>query len=405
MKRVLRKLQAPKTGGDSPIEGAVLTVPASFELDQRRHLCQAALLAELLVIELVEEPIAIAVHYGSHQAPDGENHLVLDLGGAGARATVLRVDPAWPRIVGHASDPGLAGGHFDEAVAGLLAEAFRQAHGFDPRDDPADRPALRHDAERVKVELARCEDPLVRTAILVADRIVDAVVTRGQLDEITAPLLDRARPLCEAALHGASLDWRDLSLILLAGGSANLPGVVPSLAQWSGLPPDRIRRQQPELAVAYGAALIAAGRAGPVGGPTRKVAEADLGFLVIDPATNGPAVDVVIPRGTPIPARRGTIYYSNRADQRRMFFDVIQAAGPGSSPVSLGRFAFPLDRPGKNRALEVTLGYDAVGFPFVEARDSETGRRVRRDVSGVPGSRPDPEENPGQSIDRIQLLE
>ncbi len=172
----------------------------------------------------------------------------------------------------------------------------------------------------------------------------------------------------------------------MAGGSTLVPAVETAVRRASDLPGDRVQRHRPHMAIAYGAALMAARRTGSPAGKAppllQRVSGFDLGCRVFDPATRQPAVDTILARNTPIPARRTTTYYTNRADQARIILDIVQVKAPGEPPISLGHFAFPVDRPRKNHPLEITLGYDEHGMVRVLARDPDTGRAVQRDFTG-----------------------
>ena len=105
------------------------------------------------------------------------------------------------------------------------------------------------------------------------------------------------------------------------------------------------------------------------------------GLPRVRPLTCQPAVDALIARNTPVPARRTITYYSNRADQARIILDIVQVKAPCEAAISLGHFAFPIDRPRKNHPLEITLGYDEHGMVSVVACDPDTGREVQRDLA------------------------
>ena len=102
------------------------------------------------------------------------------------------------------------------------------------------------------------------------------------------------------------------------------------------------------MAIVYGAALIASANRGSIADAetplVRRIAGLDLGFRVIDPRRRETTVDVVIPRNTQIPVRKSTVYYTNRAEQTRLILEVVQARNKTEPPVSLGHFAFILDR-------------------------------------------------------------
>ena len=159
-------------------------------------------------------------------------------------------------------------------------------------------------------------------------------------------------------------------LYFLASGRA--------LQHVSGKPGDRIEIR-PDTAVAYGAALIAANRAGAWAGTAsrlkQRIAGFDLGFYKLDPATGAKERrNAVITKNTPIPSSRTRVYYTHRDDQKRIVFEVVQRRNLGDEPTSLGSFVFPITQPHRNHPLEVTLGYDDRGLVTVVARDPDTGR-------------------------------
>ena len=399
---LLRKLRRDvEAHTDTAVEGAALAVPLHFADPQRRALCEAARLAEMQILELVDEPLATAVHYGAHDAPPQTTFLTLGVGGRHAWASVLSVQPEGLQMLGRTTASDLGGSSFDEVVMALLGEQLHASRGDDPRTDSPAATAVRRAAEALKLRVAAPGATVVRAAILLGGRVRELVISRRQFERMSAPLVDRVGALCESALREAGFKWNQLTQVLLAGGSSRLPALEPALRRWSGLPPERVRRHQPERAVAYGAALLAAGGVEPTFRLPPRIAGADLGFRVIDPTTRRPVVDVVIPRNTPVPAHKATVYYSNRADQRRMVFEVVQVIEPGSPPISLGDFAFPLERPGKSYPLEISLGYDALGLATVEARDPTTGRETRREF-GRPG---DPGAVNADLVSAVRILE
>jgi molecular chaperone DnaK len=273
----------------------------------------------------------------------------------------------------------------------LLAEQFRRAHRYDPRAEPVCAQRLRRHAEAIKIKLSAPGRNEVRTAILLGAHTLEVVLTRTEFEQLTGPHIERSLTVCEKLLQAAGLDWQALDGVLLAGGASLVPAVAEALRQVSGKPAEQVQRRQPHMAIAYGAALLAADRASvPTGGALqdrnskyeiRNLAGAALGLRVINPATRRPEVEIVIPQNTPVPVRRSTIYHSNRAGQTRMVFEVVQVKQI-DEPVSLGHFAFPLENPRPLHKLEVTLGYDAHGLVTVDARDAGTGREVRREFGG-----------------------
>jgi molecular chaperone DnaK len=385
LKKLLRDVEA---FSDEPIGGAILAVPAHFDDLQRQATRDAARLAGLSLLDVIEEPLAAATHYGAHTLTPGQTLLVYDLGGGTFDATVLHVGTEGLYALATEGASDLGGKNFDEAIMGLIADQFRLAHRYDPLGDPLASRQLRRQAEALKIRLSLPGCGEVNAALLLGGRILEIQLSRRQLDQATQPLLDRSLDVCRRVLQAAGLDWAAIDQVMMAGGSTLLPAVETALRRASDKPGDRIRRHLPHQAIAYGAALIAAQRAGASAGQTpplrQRVSGFDLGCRVYDPVSHHLIVDTVIARNTPIPARQTRTYYTNRADQRRIVVEVVQVRSPSEAPTSLGHFAFPVDQPRANYPLEVTFGYDDQGLVSVLARDPQTGREVKRDFTGSP---------------------
>jgi molecular chaperone DnaK len=406
---VLKLLRDVRAYTDEPIESAIITVPAHFSDLQRRATWHAGQLAGLNVVDLVEEPLAAATHYGAHTVPPDSTLLVYDLGGGTFDATVLRAGKDGLDALATEGVSDLGGKNFDEAVMGLIAEQFRTAHHYDPLGDPVAAGQLRRQAEAIKIKLSSPGRGEVRTSLLLGGRAQEVILTRGQFERLTAPLIERSLTVCAATLKAAGLGWEAIDQVLLAGGSTLLPAVEAALRRASGKSGDRLKRQQPHMAVAYGAALLAAQRAGaPTGAAPRlrqRITGVDLGFRVFDPVRRAATIDVVIARNTPIPVRKTTTYYSNRADQKRVIVEVVQGRGEGGAAASLGHCAFLLERPRKNHPLEVILGYDEHGLVTVIARDPDTGQEVKRAFDGPGAQNTGPPLSQRDLLSRVRLCE
>ena len=189
--------------------------------------------------------------------------------------------------------------------------------------------------------------------------------------------------VCRRCLDAAALGWGQVDVVLLTGGSSLLPRVRQRLAQETGKPAAGLYNRHPHQAVAYGAALLADATATRGDNqPMMAVAPYHLGLRVRDPATGRPAVEVLVKRNEPLPARQTATFYTTRADQTRLVLDVVQSKGENDIVASLGLFAFgPLRRPRKNYPVEVTLAYDTEGLVRVTARDLVTGEAMERELT------------------------
>lgn len=400
---ILLKLQRDaKAFTDDETESAVLSVPAHFSDAQRRATLHSGQLAGLNVVDLVEEPLAAATYYGAKKAQPNSTILVYDLGGGTFDATVLRVEPEGLYALSTDGVSDLGGKTFDEAIMAFIAEQFRMGHRYDPLDDPLAALQLRRHAEAIKIKLSLPGKGQVRTSLMLGGRAQEIIITRQQLEKICQPHIDRTLAVCERSLKAAGLDWKGVDQVMLAGGSTLLPAVESAVRRVADKPGDRVTRHQPHMAIAYGAALLAGQRAGAPTGDApallQRITGFDLGFRTIDPRSRKTGVDKVITKNSPIPATGTRTYYSNRADQTRMVFELVQVRDAESKPESLGHFAFKLENPRKNLPLEVSIGYDERGLVSIVARDPDSGQEVKQafEDASVEGL--------GKVLDQAELL-
>ena len=224
-------------------------------------------LAGLPIVDLAEEPVAAAVHYGAHASVGGEKTiLVYDLGGGTFDATILHVAPDGLYARATSGVSNLGGKNFDEAIMAIIAEQYRQTHHFDPLSDRVCEGQLRRHAEAMKIKLSLPNKSETRTSLLVGGRTLELLLTRRQFELATQNLVARSMEVCEETLQAAGLTWSKIDRIIMCGGSSLLPCVRAALQHVSGKPGDRIEMRQPHTAVAYGAALIAANRDRGLGG-------------------------------------------------------------------------------------------------------------------------------------------
>ena len=240
------------------ITDVVITVPAYFGLMEKDATMQAGVIAGLNAIGVVPEPIAAAVHYGVRGNADGTIALVYDLGGATFDVTLIRMtaDSAEVLVVG--GDHRLGGADWDAKLSDYLVDQIIQQNGNDSiYDDEAMLGELRTLAEKTKKDLSAAE---TRSLIVrYAGTPAKITVTRGQFEQMTADLLDSTIRITTQTLAEAERMYpgikAQISEVLLVGGSSKMPAVAEALRR-EGWDP---RLADPDLAVAKGAALLAAG--------------------------------------------------------------------------------------------------------------------------------------------------
>ncbi|HRC55442.1 MAG TPA: Hsp70 family protein [Kofleriaceae bacterium] len=254
------------------VERAVISVPALFELPQSAATSEAARLAGLSRVELLQEPIASALAAGWRAEDDGTGSwLVFDLGGGTFDASLLETRDGLLRVIGHDGDNFLGGRDFDWVITEHLARSLSTPLS---RKDPAHTAALRTlrlAAEDAKIELSRAPRAQLALAqpLLVDGKEVevDLELTRDLVEQLTLPLCDRAVEVCLGLLRQHGLGPGQLSKIVLVGGPTLMPMVRQRVA--ARLEAVIAEGHDPMTLVAQGAALYAAtanldGRAAPV---------------------------------------------------------------------------------------------------------------------------------------------
>ena len=243
-----RKTEARRRGPLGPITQAVITVPAFFERARaqsaRRQI--AAQLAGLKALDIINEPTAAAIAFGYQvgflnaegEAPREETILVYDLGGGTFDVTLMKIAGTDFTAVGTAGDVYLGGIDWDRRIADSVAEKFKQKHrGIDPRTDAAGLHRLLREAEDAKRTLSAREQ--VTVSFEHVGQGLRVAITRAEFEDMTADLLDRTRFTVSTVLREAQLTWKDLTRVLVVGGSTRMPMVCRMLEQESGMKVDQ----------------------------------------------------------------------------------------------------------------------------------------------------------------------
>src|ERR1043165_9984360 len=257
--KALRQDIADQLG--SPVERAVISVPALFELPQSAATSEAARLARLPRGELLQEPIASALAAGWRADDDGGGTwLVFDLGGGTFDASLLETRDGLLRVVGHYGDNFLGGRDFDWRITEHLASQLAVVPSRKNPEHASALRALRLAAEDAKIELSRNERAQVTLAQPLSidgqDVDVDLELTRATVDGLCAPLVDRALDVCVRLLSADGLGPGRLAKVVLVGGPTVMPLVRARVA--ARLEAPLAEGHDPMTLVAQGAALYAA---------------------------------------------------------------------------------------------------------------------------------------------------
>jgi len=383
---LLKKLKRDvEVSSQELIERVTIAVPRSASVAARQCVSQAGSLAGFSRVALVEEPLAVAWHYGLATQASPLTLLVFDWGGSGFRATVLRREAGRLAVLSEQTESRWSGRALDDSLAGWIVDQFRLEQAFDPLADAAARVTLWRQVAALKINLFSEPRGPERLNFFLGGRVLEFVLMDSDVRQMLDPALKEAWQTCEQALQAAGLSWQTLDRVALSGELSALPALEQTWKSRLPRPQEQFLRHQPGLAVACGAALwegeASAERSsakphGLAGTSPSHVAETDLGFHTLDVVTGALRLDPVIARGTPLPAHGQRTFYVNRPDQTQMVLELLQGRA-GSAPASnLGHCVVPLQQPRTNPAVDVQVDWNINGSITVVARDVENGQPV-----------------------------
>jgi molecular chaperone DnaK len=365
----------------SEVRRVVITVPAFFDETRRKATQEAGQLADLEVLDIINEPTAAALAYGYAQgflgldpaeaAAQPRKVMVYDLGGGTFDVTILELHGTRFRALATDGDVWLGGKDFDERLVNYLAEQFIATHGVDPRSDAQDAAQLWLDAAEVKHALS--ERTKTTAVCFHAGIRMRIEVTREKFEELTRDLVERTETTTSLVVKQAGLEWHDIDRALLVGGSSRMPMVSHMLQRLTGKMPDC--SQSPDEAVAHGAALYAGMLMGQKRtGPACQLINVNshsLGVVGLHQKTRQVTNVVLIPKNTPLPARAVRVFKTARANQRSVKVAVVE--GESHRPedcIALGECIVRDLPPGlaQGTPVEVEYAYAANGRLSVAAR-------------------------------------
>lgn len=236
------------------ITGAVITVPAYFFNEERAATIRAAEKAGLPVLRIINEPTAAALNYSIKSWRENAVIMVYDLGGGTFDCTLIGMGPHHTLdSIGTSGDHRLGGKDWDAAIASLVLDKIQSEKGIKAHEDKELVTLAHAYAEGWKRKLSTTSSPVTCRIQTKAYGRLDVSITTAEFEKATEALLERTITLCENVLRDAHLNWRNITDILLVGGSTRMPQVVKRLTKLLGKAP--IAHVHPDEAVAIGAAM------------------------------------------------------------------------------------------------------------------------------------------------------
>ena len=376
---VLRQLKriADAALGDA-VTRAVVTVPAYFNDAQRQATKDAGTIAGVEVVRILNEPTAAALAYGAHRVREGRRVIaVFDLGGGTFDVSIMAVENGVFEVLATNGDAALGGEDWDRRLIDRLVDEVFDEHRIDLTSFPVAMGRLKEAAEQGKKVLSQRPKTTIQLPYLCQsdgkDLHLERVVTRQEVAELTADLVDRLRPPCVQALEDAGIETNDVEEVLLVGGMTRWPPVQDEVEKIFGKVPSK--GANPDEVVALGAAA----HAGILSGVTEDTILLDVTPHSLGIRVGNSRFSRVISRNSMLPVRERKLFATTEDNQAFVNIEIYQGESDNvEGNRKLGEVRLTDLPPGKAGSvrIELTITVDVESILTVTARELRTGKEA-----------------------------
>lgn len=395
---ILQKMK--KTAEDylgSDVKKCVVTVPAYFNDTQRQATKDAAEIAGMECVRIINEPTAAALAYGVDKSDKDMKVAVFDFGGGTFDISILDFGGGVFEVLGTNGDTHLGGSDIDNQIINWLVEEFKSAEGLDLSKDNMAMQRLKEAAEKAKIELSSSLSTDINLPYIgVVDGIpkhMNETLTRAKFESLIADLVKRAIEPCKSALKDANLSASDIDEVILVGGSTRIPCVQKAVEDFFGKAPSK--SVNPDECVAIGAAIQGAIINKENG--VDDIVLLDVTPLSIGIETMGGVFSKLIEANTTIPCKKSQTFTTATDNQTAITVHIAQGERPMiNDNKTLGIFNLDGIAPARRGVpqIEITIDIDANSIMKVSAVDKATGKEQHITI----------ENNGGLSQDEIERM-